>query len=201
MKKITASFLGYYWRYSLKNYFQLVCQLGHKMCVCLLLIVLASCGVHNEINTDEFEPIYPHFKARFYDQLDTIRRQMDSQVVTRSLMKDLTQINTIDYSEPISIEIQKETLFLKFQDLAHKAYVIKYYGKMSRKKFVFYTNYETINFPFLYITKEVSKYTVYLSNKDEMIIKDYNENQGMLLFFGAGGSSSRLYKFKLLKNE
>lgn len=166
-----------------------------------LLGLFASCGVQNSINTDDFKRISPDFKARFYDQLDTIRYQNDSKVYTRSLIKDLVQLETIDYSQPIGIEIKKDKLFIQFQDQAKKRYVIQYFGKLSTNKFVFYTNYETINFPIVYISKSVSKYTIYLSDLNEMIVKDFTENDGMVLFFGAGGSSSTTYKFKLIKNE
>lgn len=165
----------------------------------LLLFLVSSCSVQNVINTDDYQPISKTFSAKFYDKLDTVTVQYDNRFYTRSLTKGFTNNDNVDYTKPIQIQIIDNQLYLKFSDKNNKEYVIKFFGKCSKRKFVFYTNYETITFPVVFTTKQMSKYTVYLSNENEVIFKNYNVSEGMFLLFGAGGSSNRDYKFKLIK--
>lgn len=174
--------------------------LGNKW-LCLFLILCTACSVQNQIDRDDFNRIPKDFTAGFYDQPDTIINPYDNQIRVRSLVKDLAEVNNINYSKPIQITVQQNKLYLKFEDTNKKEYVLQFYGEKRLKKFVFYTNYKTVSFPILFVTKEMTKYTVYLSKKEELIFENHNVNEGMLLLFGAGSSSSRDYKFKLLKNE
>lgn len=66
---------------------------------------------------------------------------------------------------------------------------------------MFYTNYETINFPFVFLSKEMTKFTIYLPNKNELLIENRNESETVLLLFGGSHSSNYDYRFKILKNE
>lgn len=176
------------------------CWFGNKW-PALLLILLSSCSVQNQIDKDDFNSIPKNFSAVFYDQPDTIVNPYDNSIRIRSFVKDFTDKNNIDYSKPIRIDIMKKELYLQFEDTNKKKYVLQFFGEKHNKKFVFYTNYETVSFPILFMRKEMSKYSVYLSKKDELIVENHYVNEGMLLLFGAGNSSSSDYKFKLLKNE
>lgn len=167
----------------------------------LFSILLTSCSVQNQINKDDFNTIPKNFTAAFYDQPDTIVNQYDSSIRVRSLVKDFAAVNTINYSKPIQIALKKNVLYLKFEDNNQKQYVLQFSGEKRKKKFVFYTNYETVSFPVLFISKEMTKYTIYLSKNDELIFENHSVSEGMLLFFGGYNSSAFDYKFKLLRNE
>ena len=167
----------------------------------LLLILLTSCSVQNEISKDDFNRIPKDFSAHFYDQPDTIKVAYDNSIRVRSLVKDFTDLNNIDYAKPIKIDVRQKELYLKFVDTNQEEHVLQFYGEKRKKKFVFYTNYETITFPIVFMRKEMVKYSVYLSNNNDVIFENYNVNEGMFLLFGAGNSWQRDYKFKLLKNE
>jgi hypothetical protein len=167
----------------------------------LFLILFTACSVQNQIYKDDFNRIPKDFSAVFYDQPDTIINPYDNHIRVRSLVKDFAEVNNINYRKPIQINVKQNKLYLKFEDNNQKKYVLQFFGGKRKKKFVFYTNYQTVSFPILFMTKEMTKYTVYLSKNDELIFENHNVNEGMLLFFGAGSSSTRDYKFKLLKNE
>ncbi len=167
----------------------------------LLVFMMLSCTVQNHINKEDCKPIPENLSLRFYDDLDSIVSQYDGTIRTKSFVKDFSNLNTINFSKPITLEILDNKLFLKFFDNNNTEYVIQFYGKRYKKKFVFYTNYETISFPVLFISKQMTKYSVYLSGRNEIIFENNTVNEGMLLFFGAGNSSKLNYKFKILKNE
>ncbi len=167
----------------------------------VLVFGMASCSVQNQIDKDGFNRIPENFSANFYDKCDTIKMTYSDRSYTRSLMKDFTNRDNVDYSKPVRIAIDKRQMFLSFSDTNKKQHVLKFYGKRHKKKFVFYTNYETVSFPMLFLTKDMSRFTVYLSDENEIVFVNRNVNEGMLLLFGAGHSHTSNYKFKILKNE
>lgn len=169
--------------------------------VYIFVLVFTSCSVQNVINKDYNKTIPKSFSANFYDKLDTLNNNYDNRVFTRSLVKDFSNVDNIDYSEPIHIQILNDELYLNFLNTNKKSFVLRFYGKLHKRKFVFYTNYETVSFPILFISKEMTKYSIYLSDDDEVIFENHNVNEGMLLMFGAGNSSKSNYKFKIIKNE
>ena len=167
----------------------------------IFLVFLTSCSVHNKINKDDYVPILKTFSGSFYDKLDTISAQYDGRMFTRSLLKEFTAVENIDYSKPIQISMNKTELFLSFKDINQKQYVLKFYGKLHEKRFIFYTNYKTVSFPILFISKEIEKFEINFPNEHEIVFENKSESQGMFLIFGAGGSSQLDYKFKLIRNE
>ncbi len=201
MKKISKEFLEKVVLQDPKKHFIVWKLLFKKNWSYFLLMVFTSCSVQNEMNKDDFKRIPKQFSARFYDNLDTIRYGNDIRIYTKGFLKDLSDVNAINYSEPIQIEIKEDKLFLKFKTTDKQQYVLQFYGKLYRKKFVFYTNYETVTFPILFIRKEMSKYTIYFPSDGELIVANDCVNEGMVLLFGGGSSGGSEYKFKLLKNE
>ncbi len=201
MKKISKEFLEKGVLQDPKKHFIVWKLFFKKNWSYFLLIVFTSCSVQNEINKDDFERIPKQFSARFYDKVYTIRYENDIRFYTKGFLKDLSDVDVIDYSQPIQIEIKDNILFLKFKTILKKKFVLQFYGKRYRKKFVFYTNYKTITFPILFMKKEMSKYTIHLPSNDELLIENDNVNEGMVLLFGGGSSGGSEYKFKLLKNE
>ena len=167
----------------------------------IFLLLLTSCSVHNQINKDDYISISKDFSGSFYDKLDTLNAEYDGRIFTRSLMKEFTAVENIDYSKPIQISINKTELFLSFEDINQKQYVLKFYGKRHKKRFVFYTYYKTVSFPILFISKEIEKFEINFPSENEIVFENKSENQGMFLFFGAGGFSKLDYKFKLITNE
>jgi hypothetical protein len=136
--------------------------------------------------------------VRFYDKLDTIRNSYDASVSTRSFVKLFTDKKDVDYSKPIAIKMTENKMFLHFNDFNHKEFVLVFHGKLHQKKFVFYTNYKTINFPVLLLTKEMERFKIYISENNDLFVEKYNVNEGMLFCFGAGNSYENVYRFKIL---
>ena len=167
----------------------------------LVLLGVASCSIQNQISKDDFGNIPKNFSGIFYDQPDTLQYGYDQKIYTKSLVKDFAQMNNINYSKPVRITIKDTEMFLGFEDAHKKQHVLKFYGKRHHKKFVFYTNYETVSFPIIFIKKEMTKFSVYLPNNSEILFENHRVNEGMFLLFGAGNDSKSNYKFKLLNNE
>lgn len=167
----------------------------------LLVFILTSCSVQNKVNKDDYLPISRGFSGIFYDRLDTISSNYDARINTRSLMKDLTNIEDIDYLKPIHIDLNQKEMYLSFETIHMKKYVVKFYGKRHKNRFVFYTNYKTISFPILFISKEVEKFEINFPTENEIVFESKSVNEGMFLLFGAGNSSKSDYKFKLIRNE
>ncbi|HLO72430.1 MAG TPA: hypothetical protein VK164_00685 [Flavobacterium sp.] len=201
MKKINGEILNSFCLMDLQRYSTLVNQYFKRKWRFFFLFFLTSCSVQNQINKEEFIRFPKSLSVRFYDKLDTITTQYDNRIVTRSFIKDFSNKNDIDFSKPIHLEINQKELYLKFKDKLQKQYVLKFYGKQYNKRFVFYTNYETITFPILFMSKQMTKYSVYLSNDNEVIFEEHNVNEGMLFVFGGGHSSRFDYRFKILKDE
>ncbi len=168
---------------------------------CVLLLFLTSCGIHNQVNKDDNIKFPKDLSASFYDKLDTVSTDFNGTLYSRSLIKDLTNIDNIDYSKPIRIDLNRNELYINCETTNRKKYVFKYYGRRHNKRFVFYTNYKTISFPILIITKDVEKYEINFPNENEIVFENKSESQGMLLLIGAGRSSKSNYKFKLIRNE
>ena len=172
-----------------------------KSCPFIFVLFFSSCSVHNQINKDDYISISKDFSGSFYDKLDTLSAQYDGKIFTRSFMKEFTAVENIDYSKAIQIRINKTELFLSFEDINKKQYVLKFYGKLHKKRFVFYTYYKTVSFPILFISKEIEKFEINFPNENEIVFENKSENQGMFLIFGGGGASQLDFKFKLIKNE
>lgn len=171
-----------------------------KVCIMIFFFLGISCSVQDNISKDDFKKIPSNFSAQFYDKLDSVGNY-NNKVITRSLLTDFVDNNNINYAIPVKIAIVDNELFLSFKDVNEKQFVLKFYGKKYKSRFVFYTNYKTVSFPFILMSKEMQKYRIYLTNTNEIIFQKESENTGMLLFFGAGSSSVNDYQFKLLKNE
>ena len=201
MRKIIKEYLEFFRKNDLKKYSKIVNQYFRKKWGYIFVLLITSCSVQNQINRYDNVRIPKNFSAIFNDKLDTIRSQYDNQIFTSSLMKDFANVDIIDYSTPIQIRIINDNLYLKFVDTNKKEFVLKYYGKLHKRRFVFYTNYKTISFPIVLVTKKMTKYSIYLSSENEIIFDNHNVNEGMLLMFGAGNSSKFNYKFKILENE
>ena len=198
MKKIIAEKYESFKGKDLKNYSKIVnAYFRRKKVIVLLSLTTLSCSVQNEINIDDFKSLKPNLNVRFYDKLDTIG-SYDIRVLTRSFIKEFVDNDKVDYSKPISLKLEKDKMYLRFIDKNRKEFVLQFYGKLHNKKFVFYTNYQTINFPVLFMTKQMERYKIYISENNELLIEKYNVSEGMLLCFGAGNSHENLYRFKIL---
>lgn len=167
----------------------------------LFVFCITSCTIQNTINREGYKSIPSKFSGKFYDQLDTLQVRYDNRISTSSLIKRISNIDNVDYSKPIQIEIKDKELFLSYDDARAKRHVLKFYGKRYKNKFVFYTNYETISFPIIFISKEMTKYSIYLPSDKEIIFEMYSVNEAALLFFGGDTSHRSDNKFKLLPNE
>lgn len=201
MKKIIKHHLDAFREKDLKRYSKVINQYFKRKFRFIFLLVFASCALQNQINKDEYKKFPKQMNVKFYDKLDSIFTQYDNRLVTRSFIKDFSDKENIDYSKPVELTISKDVMFLKFEDTLKRQYVLKFYGKLHKKKFIFYTNYETISFPILFMTKQMTKYAVYWPNDNEIIFEEQNRSAGMLLFFGDSRSSQFNYKFKILKDE
>jgi hypothetical protein len=198
MKKIITEKYESFKAKDLKNYSKIVnAYFRRKKYLLLISFTTISCSVQNEINTDGFKKIEPNLNIRFYDKLDTIT-QYDIRVLTKSLIKDFIDNDKVDYSKPVSLKLEKDKMYLRFTDVYKKEFVLQFHGKLHRKKFVFYTNYKTINFPFLLMKKQMERFKVYISENNDLLIEKYNVSEGMLLLFGAGTSNENMYKFKII---
>lgn len=170
----------------------------NKIVVFLVLITTISCSVQNEIQTDNFKRLEPNLSVKFYDKLDTIKNHYDASISTRSFVKLFTDKNDVDYTKPIAIKMTENKMYLHFSDVQKKEFVLQFYGKLHKQKFVFYTNYKTINFPVLLLSKQMERFKIQLSENNELLIEKYNVNEGMFLVFGAGNSYENLYRFKII---
>lgn len=199
MKKIIKEKYESFKEKDLKNYSKIVnAYFRRKKVFSLMALTSISCSVQNNIDTDNFKQLKPDFNLSFYDKLDTIRNQYDASISTRSFVKLFTDKNDVDYSKPVNIKMTENKMYLCFSDVQKKEFVLQFYGKLHKKKFVFYTNYKTINFPVLLLIKQMERYKIQLSENNELLIEKYNVNEGMMLCFGAGNSYENLYRFKIL---
>jgi hypothetical protein len=201
MRKIIEEHLESFREKDLKRYSRIVNRYFKRKFRFVFVLFLISCSVQDAINKEEFEKIPKSMSVRFYDKLDTIQHQYGNQFFTRSFVNEFTDKKNIDYSEPIELKLQKDHLFIKFQDTLKKQFVIKVSGKRYRKRFVFYTNYQTVSFPVIFISKQMTKFVLEFPNDDSVLVKRADTNEGMALFFGAGSSSENEYIFKIIKDE
>lgn len=201
MRRIKLEFLELYRHQELGKYSRFLNRFFREKWSYLILLLFVSCGVQNQLDRDDFKRIPKEYNVSFYDYLDTIRTQTEVKFFTRSLMKDFSNREDINYAKPIELTLSNNKLYLAFETQDQKKYVLQFFGKRYRKKFVFYTDYETISFPLLFIRKEMTQYTIQLPNEKELLFDRYHVNEGMFLMFGAGGSWGSGYKFKLIENE
>ncbi|MES2544926.1 MAG: hypothetical protein V4548_08570 [Bacteroidota bacterium] len=201
MRKIIRENLDSFCEKDLKQYSNILNRYLKKTWQFGFVVLITSCSVQNQISKDDFKVVPKNLSVKFYDKLDTLKNNYNNDVFTRSLIKDFAKIESIDYSKPIQLIIKKNELFLKFNDTYKKQYVLKFFGKRFRRKFVFYTNYETVTFPMVFMKKDMTKYSIYYTNNNEIIIEKNDLSEVVLLIFGAGHSLEKNYKFKIIKNE
>lgn len=175
----------------------------NKIVAFLVLLATISCTIQDPIVKDEYKKLPKDIVVSFYDKVDTIRpvSMYDKEAYIRSFLKNFTDHENVNYAKPIEIRIRNKELFMKFEGVLKKQYVIKFSSKQHKKKFIFYTNYETISFPVLFMKKRMSKYSLYMVSESEIIIKRDYVSEGMFLGLGAGNSFENIYRFKVLKNE
>lgn len=197
MKKIQIEKHESFKAKDLKNYSKMINKYfrNRKIILLGLSFVALSCSVQNDWNCDNFRKMPENFETNFYDKLDTIAHY-NSRVITRSFITQFVENDKVDYSKPIALKINKNKLYIRFTDKNKKDFVLQFFGKLHQKKFVFYTNYETINFPVLLMKKQMERYKIHVLNNNEIVIEKYNVSEGMFLLFGAGSSSENVYKFK-----
>lgn len=184
-----------------KSFRRVSARFFYNKWVIVLALFSTSCSIQNQSSKDHFATVPKEFSAHFYDVADTIRNSYDATFYVRSLVKNFTEPVAVNYSKPVAVTLKDNQLFLRFEDLDKKAHVLKFYGKRHKKKFIFYTNYQTVSFPVLFIKKEMSRYTLFLSDENEIIFQNQRVNEGMVLLFGAGNTSTSDYRFKLLNHE
>jgi hypothetical protein len=201
MRKIIIKRLESFKEKDLKNYSRIVNRYFKRKLRFVFVFILASCSVQKHTNKDDFKKMPKQFNLSFYDKLDTIQHHYGNQSFTRSFIAEFSDKKDIDFAIPIELKLQNEYLYIKFQDILKKQVVIKVKGKRHRKRFVFYTNYETISFPIIFISKELTKYTLELPDFQSVLIKRNYTSEGMVLLFGGSSSSENEYIFKILRNE
>ena len=200
MRKITKEDLDSFREKDLKKYSKMLNLYFKRKWRFIFVFFLVSCSVQNRVSKEDYRKLPKNFSASFYDKLDTVYYKANTDYFTRSFVADFTKIS-IDYTIPIQVQIKQDLLFLKFSDKKKKEYVLQFYGKHQHKKFVFYTNYKTITFPFLFMTKQVTRYSIYLPTEKDILFQNESVSEGMLLLFGASHSSGFKYEFKILKDE
>lgn len=201
MKKIFRENLASFREKDLKQYSRIINQYFKRKWRFVFVFALVSCSVQNQIEKADFKKIPKTMTVRFYDKLDTIQHQYGNQSFTRSFINEFTDKKNIDFSVPIELQLQKNDLYIKFQDDFKKQFVIKVSGKRKRKRFVFYLNYETVSFPIIFISKQMIRYTIEFPTNDSILISRSYTNEGMLLFLGGGSSYKNEYIFKIIKDE
>ena len=201
MKKIFRENLASFREKDLKQYSRIINQYFKRKWRFVFVFALVSCSVQNQIEKADFKKIPRKMTVRFYDKLDTIQHQYGNQSFTRSFINEFTDKKNIDFSVPIELQLQKNDLYIKFQDDFKKQFVIKVSGKRKRKRFVFYLNYETVSFPIIFISKQMIRYTIEFPTNDSILISRSYTNEGMLLFLGGGSSYKNEYIFKIIKDE
>lgn len=201
MRKIIKEHLASFREKDLMQYSRIVNQYFKRKCRFVFVFFLVSCSVQNQIDKGEFKRVPRVMSVRFYDKLDTIQHQYGDQFFTKSFINEFTDKKNVDYSKPIELKLQKDDLYIQFQDVLKKKFVIKVSGKRKRKRFVFYSNYETISFPVIFITKQMTKFVIEFPDDNSILIKRADTNEGMMLFFGAGNSFEKEYIFKIIKDE
>lgn len=173
----------------------------YNIFIALVLLTSISCSVQNQWNIDNVKQLEPNLQVQFYDKLDTIPSQNDLRVFTTSFIKTFTDNEEVDYSKPISLKLENDKMFLQFSDKKKKEFVLQFYGKLRKRKFVFYTNYKTITFPGLLMSKQMEMFEIYVSESNDLVFQNYHTNEGMCLFLGAGNSYKNVYRFNIIKNE
>lgn len=201
MRKIIEEHLEFFREKDLKRYSRKVNSYFKRKFRFVFVVFLVSCSVQDAINKEKFEKMPKSISVRFHDKLDTIHHQYGNQFFTRSFINEFTDKKNIDYSEPIELKINEDNLYVKFQDTFKKQFVIKVNGKRYRRCFVFYTNYETVSFPVIFISKQMTKFVLEFPNDESILIKRADTNEGMALFFGAGTSFEKEHIFKIIKDE
>lgn len=201
MKKIFRENLASFREKDLKQYSRIINQYFKRKWRFVFVFVLVSCSVQNQIEKGDFKKIPRKVSVRFYDKLDTIQHQYGNQAFTRSFINEFTDKKNIDFNVPIELQLLKNDLYVKFQDNLKKQFVIKVSGNRKQKRFVFYLNYETVSFPVIFISKQMTRYTIEFPTNDSILISRSYTNEGMLLFLGGGNSYQNEYLFKIIKDE
>ncbi|MFD2909993.1 hypothetical protein ACFSX9_14760 [Flavobacterium ardleyense] len=201
MRKISSESLDSFREEDLKKYSKMLNLYFKRKSRFIFVFFLASCSVQNHVSKEDYRKVPKNLTVDFYYKLDTVYYNPNTDFFARSFVKDFTEISHIDYNVPMQLQIKNDLLFLKFSDKNKKQYVLQFYGKRYKKKFVFYTNYKTITFPFLFMTKEVTKYSIYLPTDNDIAFHNQSVHEGMLLLFGGSSSSGFNYQYKILKDE
>lgn len=181
-----------------KNYSISIKNLKNIVIISICFWVLASCASHKVIRRNELKELPNTFIANCLF-VPEISKQ--STYSPSNFIKDFNDKDSFITSNVVEVKLIDNNLFIKYQTSLDREIVLSFGGTKYNRKFEFYKKYDTITLPFLCMSKQMEKYTMYLNTKDEIVFVKKVDKNGFLLFMAAGSTYEEVYKFKCTTNE
>lgn len=160
-------------------------QFFSKLLVLSLSMIMFSCASED------------NFKRK---GLINVNRKISGTYQNTTISKYDTKVKLSNFFElfesdsVVEIKTQKNMLIVGYIDSKGRHYKT-FQGKFRNKFFQFYLNYDTLLFPPLIATIQERRVRLSLNENSDLVINEYYDNSGMILFFGAGHSGNSKYTF------
>lgn len=157
-----------------------------KALLLVLPVLLFSCSAEDSFRSTDLVEIK---KGAFGSFRNTTITEYNRQVKLSSFF-NLNQSDSI-----VEINSQKNKLIVGYIDFLGAKHYQAYEGKSRSKFFQFYLRYDTVLVPPLFIRIEKEQIRLSIDKDSNLVVNRYQDNSGMLFFFGAGHSGNSKYVF------
>lgn len=151
-----------------------------------LTLLLLSCSVQNSMDRKGLVPLHKKITGNFQNSIivEPDREVRLSRFFELNDKDSIVQINSV-----------KNKLVVSFIDSLGAKHHKVFEGKFKKKYFQFHLKYDTVLVPPLVATIDELRVRLSLDERGNLVINNYYDSSGIILFFGAGGSGNSKYVF------
>ena len=161
-----------------------------RMMLLSLTLLLLSCSVQDSMKRKGLVQLHKKMAGNFQN---TIMVEPDREVRLSQFFK-LNEKDSI-----VQINSVKNKLVVTFIDWLGAKHHKVFEGKFKKKYFQFHLEYETVLVPPLGVTINEDRVRLSLDENGNLVVNNYYDRSGMILFFGAGGSGNSKYVFNKIQ--
>lgn len=162
-----------------------------------LLLVFSALATSCSVSQLQFQEI-EKVKTKGTGWKDNYALQPIDSVDKKRNLIEFFELNRYNADTIYHLEVTPKALVIHFRDRLGNHHFLHYEGKLKRKCFEFYTEYETLNFPPLLMMTQKSKMQLYRQPDSSLVVRKTFDHSGMLFIIGAGNSGSYYSIFKSL---
>lgn len=159
------------------------------------IFLFYSCGTYRINKTSDFEKIsdWKKLEGSYLAKSEVSKKYKNQTTLLRmfSNLKEVADFVTIDFETPKKVRLTY--LLETTEGIIKKESVFE--GERKGKFFEIYFSKQQFFIPLLYSNVNIARIRVGQDKNGDLLIKNFYDRSGNILFFGAGGSAEFTYRF------